>query len=115
MGQDLGEDAVLGRAEEGGLHARAARGSPSPGSLPAGLQQSTAVPSSMSTSSRTFIARITVRLLSRSARAPPGRLKRISGISRIDLGQRRPLLRCPWHWPPRPSPAARRSASRRCR
>src|SRR5271166_1337288 len=55
----------------------------SAGKPPAGLSKSTAVPSSMSTSSSAFIARSTLRLLNRSARAPPGRLKMISGISRI--------------------------------
>ena len=49
---------------------------------PAGLSKSTAVPSSMSTSSSAFNARSTLRLLNRSARAPPGRLKMINGISR---------------------------------
>ena len=55
----------------------------SAGMPPAGLRKSMAVPSSMSTSSSAFIARSTLRLLNRSARTPPGRLKTISGISRI--------------------------------
>ena len=65
---------------------------------PAGLSKSTAVPSSMSTSSSAFMARITVRLLSRSASTPPGRLKRISGISRMIWASA--ALSCDAvHWP----------------